>query len=372
MAIEINTVIRIISAFQFMLVALFLLTHKRGNQLGNRILAVFLLSKALSLTESLLYQFKSALSDRFPHAFLIAGTFVFLFGPSIYFYVKSMTYQDFKLKKQDVAHVMPFATYWVFLLFKFHFHSADVKRALLATGYHLSYYAALFINLFLFLQVFGYLVAALLVLRRYRAAIKNSFSSIERINLSWLNNLLWGFILIWVLEFSNFIVLMSTGRSVPLLMTISLVLILIFANFVVFKGLKQPEVFSGIREKQKYKNSVLTQTDKERYLKKLKIYMEREKPYLDPALTLEALAQRLLILPRYLSQVINESLGQNFFDFINHYRVKEATQHLKNPSDKKTILEILYNVGFNSKSAFNCAFKKYTGMTPSEFKNSTN
>jgi AraC-like DNA-binding protein len=97
--------------------------------------------------------------------------------------------------------------------------------------------------------------------------------------------------------------------------------------------------------------------------------MQNEKPYLEPELTLDQLASRLSLKPRVLSQAINVILGQNFYDFINHYRIDEASRLLTNPKDKKiTILEVLYEVGFNSKSSFNTLFKKYTGLTPTELK----
>ncbi len=81
------------------------------------------------------------------------------------------------------------------------------------------------------------------------------------------------------------------------------------------------------------------------------------------------MAGKIGIHPRYLSQIINESLGQNFFDFINHYRIEEAKRMLTQTLDEHiTVLEVLYEVGFNSKSAFNTAFKRHTGVTPTEFK----
>ncbi|HEY8734249.1 MAG TPA: helix-turn-helix domain-containing protein, partial [Puia sp.] len=98
-------------------------------------------------------------------------------------------------------------------------------------------------------------------------------------------------------------------------------------------------------------------------------YMQDKKPYLEPELNLEQLASQLFIKPKLLSQAINEILGQNFYDFINRHRIEEAARLLTNPKDKKiTILEVLYEVGFNSKSSFNTLFKKYTGLTPTEFR----
>jgi len=102
---------------------------------------------------------------------------------------------------------------------------------------------------------------------------------------------------------------------------------------------------------------------------RLRQFMQTEKPWLSPDLSLEELASSIGQKPKMLSLVINETLGQNFFDFINHYRIDEAKRLLTNPVDKKiTVSEVLYAVGFNSKSSFNTLFKKYTGLTPTEFR----
>jgi AraC-like DNA-binding protein len=72
---------------------------------------------------------------------------------------------------------------------------------------------------------------------------------------------------------------------------------------------------------------------------------------------------------RQLSVLINQYLNQHFFDFVNEYIINKAKEILKNPEKKEvTILEILYEVGFNSKSSFNTAFKKHTGLTPTQFR----
>ena len=71
---------------------------------------------------------------------------------------------------------------------------------------------------------------------------------------------------------------------------------------------------------------------------------------------------------RYLSQVINAHTGLNFYDFISQYRIEEAKKILSEPFTNKTVLEVLYEVGFNSKSSFNTAFKKFTGVTPTHYK----
>jgi len=109
--------------------------------------------------------------------------------------------------------------------------------------------------------------------------------------------------------------------------------------------------------------------EKEKIVRTIQHYMQNGKPWLEPELTVYQLASRLSLKPRLLSQAINEILGQNFYDFINRYRIEEASRLLTHPKDDKiTILEVLYEVGFNSKSSFNTLFKKYTGLTPTAFR----
>jgi AraC-like DNA-binding protein len=119
----------------------------------------------------------------------------------------------------------------------------------------------------------------------------------------------------------------------------------------------------------KYRKSALTGEQAEKILARLVNVMEHDKPYLEMGLTLHMLADKLEVSPHHLSQVINEKLDKSFFDFVNEYRVGEAKKALADSeSDRFSILGIAMEAGFNSKSAFYTAFKKYTGMTPSQFK----
>jgi AraC-like DNA-binding protein len=122
-------------------------------------------------------------------------------------------------------------------------------------------------------------------------------------------------------------------------------------------------------DEKKYKTSALLPETVESVLPRLMLLMEQEKAFLDADLTLNKLAQQLNVHYNHLSQIINERLKRSFNDFINSYRIEEAKKKLENPEEnKKTILEIAYETGFYSKSVFNTAFKKFTGMTPSEFR----
>jgi len=94
-------------------------------------------------------------------------------------------------------------------------------------------------------------------------------------------------------------------------------------------------------------------------------------PYLDPSFSIKQMAEKLNIHHKKLSQILNQGFKQNFSEFVNSYRIEKAKEMLLNEKyEKHTVLEILWECGFNSKSAFNVAFKKFTSQSPLEFKKS--
>ncbi|NJL14626.1 MAG: helix-turn-helix transcriptional regulator [Microscillaceae bacterium] len=119
-----------------------------------------------------------------------------------------------------------------------------------------------------------------------------------------------------------------------------------------------------------YQKSGLKEEQAERYAQKLRTYMQAAQPFLDAELSLNTLAESLGLSANHLSQVINGQFGQNFFDFVNQYRVEEVKKRLQDPAQAHfTLLAIAESCGFKSKSSFNSAFKRFTGQTPSAFKN---
>lgn len=120
---------------------------------------------------------------------------------------------------------------------------------------------------------------------------------------------------------------------------------------------------------EKYKTSALQPEKVDEVVPKLVRLMEEERLFLDPDLTLRDLSQRLRIHYNHLSRIINERFGLNYNDFINRYRIEEAKKKLTDEEQREsTILDILLSTGFYSKSVFNTAFKKFTGITPSEYR----
>ncbi len=370
MAIDLLDIISIITVFQLLLLAIFLLNYKKGNRLSNQILSAFLLSNALLIANFILFRLKILTFAGCPYFYFIGRSFYFLLMPLLYLYTKSLCYCNFALKKKDIFHLAPFAVSVSFLIIHFHIRAAQNYGGTVTQAFTMS--DQVIFSGALHIQILSYIIATLRTLQIYRSELKKLFSFVERIDLSWLFFLLIGFILMWIIDVTNSVsaIVHIGSRGVHYVLTlISLTINFVFATVIVYRGLKQPAIFSGIEEKPKYPKQELSDSDGERYATQLVSYMESQKPYLVSSLSINELAWKLLMSPRSLSQVINGCMKQNFFDFVNSYRIEEAKRILLDPSSRdKTILDVLYEVGFNSKSVFNNAFKKHTGMTPTQFR----
>lgn len=355
-----------ITIFLFVFFSFFLLSLKTGNTLSNKLFAVFLFSKAVCFSNYMFFRFEPFFVSISPHMFFIGESFEFLLGPAIFLYTLSLAYRDFKLRAYHLLHLTPFFVHLGFMSYKFHFFASDIKIRLLE-GYALNYWESVVNYSAIYLHILIYCAAALYVLSAYRAELKKIFSSIENMKLRWLSMIIIGFIVLWAtaaLDFTGEI----SGYDFFNLDEVSTVFLFIFANLIIYMGLKQPKIFSGIRIGNNNHEFSLNESQRNRYLEKLNSMMKSQKFYLNPTLTLNELAEKVSVPPRYLSYVINKSFGQNYYDFINTYRIEESKLLLiKNKRENRTVLEILYQAGFNSKSVFNAAFKKHTGMTPSQF-----
>ncbi|MDP3353716.1 MAG: helix-turn-helix domain-containing protein, partial [Flavobacteriaceae bacterium] len=212
--------------------------------------------------------------------------------------------------------------------------------------------------------------------------IFNNFSYSEEIDLDWLRKLVYIFGIIWSALMIIAIIHHVFKLYSMVFCTDGLFLSLsIFILLIGYFGLRQKEIFNNLHIETsdfikdipiKYVGLTLKEADIDYYIKKLKHHMINEKPYLISNLTLPQLAANLEIPSHHLSKVINENFENNFFDFINQYRIEEVKAKLTDPKFKNfSLLGIALDSGFNSKSAFNRVFKKMTGLTPSKYKEMT-
>jgi AraC-like DNA-binding protein len=123
------------------------------------------------------------------------------------------------------------------------------------------------------------------------------------------------------------------------------------------------------RPAKKYANSKMTVEERAAILDAVQRVMDQRKPFLNPELNIDELASLVNCSRHRLSQALNETLDQSFYDFVNHHRVEQAMQLLTDESrEAHKISSIAYDAGFNSLSTFNDVFKKVTGLTPSQYK----
>jgi len=372
MTIRLLDIISLITTFQLLLLAIVIINYQKGKRVSNNILAAFMLVNAILVGNFVLFRLRIIKFDDCQVIYFLGNSSYLLLAPLLYLYTKSLCYEDFKFRKIDLLHFLPYILVSVILMIDYFIRTSGIAEDFIGQVSSTTLLGRIIKNGVLHLQILLYMILTFRTIQVYQQELKEQFSSIEYINLSWLLFLLIGFILMWLMDMAGFIfsfIDIQVRNIQNVLLFFSLLINFVFATIIVYKGLNYPELFSGIEQKRKYARSKLTRQESEQYIKKLTDIMKMEKPYLEPSVCLTDLANKLSISPRYLSQAINDLLNQNFFDLINTYRIEETKRIFSNPSNtKKTVLEILYEVGFNSKSVFNTAFKKHTGMTPTEYR----
>ncbi len=353
-------------SFQLLFVGIFLITHQKGNRRNNIILG--LIFTLISWNMAMLTMSINGIMLGEPYLQIVDDGFFLLYGPLIYFYTKGVMFRDFRLSPRNVLHLLPFLFLTVILLYSsastWHLDDEGISTDLGPKFY--------IITSFMYMHFYFYLGLSYRSLWRYRKIIKSKFSQTDHIHLDWLSFTLNTFgVITFISLIHNFILLTTDSSAFIITLILLLIFVFYFVNRVILKALRQPEIFGGISTDDliKYKGSNLTSDQVEEHRNKLLTLMKTEKPYLNPKISLADLAQELSISSKHLSQVINQSYHKNFFDFINMYRIEEAQQAFRESIDQKlTVLEVMYRVGFGSKSSFNTAFKKETGQTPTEYR----
>jgi AraC-like DNA-binding protein len=359
-------IVYFIIVFQLMIFSVFLFI-RRVNYLSNYILGLQLIAQAAGIFAGFFYNHFGHLSDISLRMMYSGYSFEFLWGPTFYLYIKSLVYSDFKLNRLQLKHFFPFVVFFSLSLVSLIPFGAEEKRIVLKS---LTYvFTDFHLDSFIRLQVLFYIVQSVRVYFAVQKKVKESCLSVSKESISWIRFLIAGFAVSF--SVSAPIVLLNLyifNNQASLTKLMIMLPYCIYFNIIFFKAWFQPGIFAGVEVNVKYKTSKLTKEEAEGLISKLNNHMTQNKPYLKSDLTLNQLAGALDIPPRTLSQIINEYFSQNFYDYINRLRIEESKQMLTDTSCKKTVLEILYAVGFNNKSAYNIAFRRATGLTPTEYR----
>lgn len=374
MQIDVPNFLLAASVTQAVVLSSFLLLPSNFRQTSNKLLVVVLLSIAAEYAELFLYG--TGMTVLHPNYAYIGTLVTVLQPPAIYLYTKSLMYRSFEIEPRHSVHLIPFFVAVGVFFFGYYLQPVDVKVHILMDqdlpGMPTSLPLALVIHgVFL-----SYLIYSVVALRKFAASVRNIFSDIESKQISWLKLLLSGYAVVWMVSLAyclSFYIFKSTGETGYVLMVAG-VSGFIFINMLVIHALKQPAIFSGLtkeeaellEERDAGEETALPTIEQKNRVEQ---FMEKEKPFLNANLSLNQLAKQMGISPRDLSFVINHGFGMNFFDFVGDYRIRHATGLLGLREQGKTILTVMYESGFNSKSVFNTAFKQKTGMTPTQYRN---
>lgn len=222
------------------------------------------------------------------------------------------------------------------------------------------------IGLFLVFTTY-YLIRALRLQSQHRRDMMKQFANIERRSLDWLRNMLLVFAVVWLFLGVKQVLWLS-GVSAPYFyVSLSLAEMLSIAAFA-FLALRQPPLpLVADATAPTDRTPLLSEDHMERLASKLTRALMTDRLYADNDLSLRDLSDVTGATKNHISETLSQHLGVNFFDFVNHYRVEEAKRLLAETDD--TVLEIGFEVGFNSRSTFNTAFKKHVGSTPSAYRN---
>lgn len=366
----------ILGAGQGILLSVFLF-KKKENIIANRLLAFTMIAFSIDLLMGIHYV--GGYYKIFPEIIGITQPFPYLYGPSIYLYTLILGHKKDGFKKRYWLHYLPFIIINIYGIFFFFFESPEFKLSVV-NDINISWHLKLIGNMIPFHGVI-YVVLTYLEAKNFNAKLKQSYSNVDQINLRWLAFLIVATTIIWGIVILSYVLNFLYGEQFQANMLIYIA-ISIFIYSIGYKSLRQPEVkllietenFSSDTKSMElkstsYKKSGLSSETADEYLKKLLNLMQDKKPYVDNKINLSDLSSMLGISSHNLSEIINTKLNQNFYDFINNYRVEEVKKLIEQDKNMSfSILALGYDAGFSSKSAFYSAFKKFCNQTPAQYR----
>lgn len=352
-------------AFQGLILAIAINRIKDRNLLANRLLTFFILLISIVLISRLVYEEGVTIWQTWPHLFLIPDLPMFLYGPILYFYIKSLLLKKSEEETNWWLHFIPFAAHLLVLSY-YCFESREVYLNRILTGDLWEVPYAAWASL---LHIAIYLLWSHTIVRNYEKQIAGKLSYKPQVKFLKTFHLLigvcWG---AWL--YSNLAELLP---ELPTIFFFSYHLSWVAMSFITitlsYYAMGQQEVFKIHLEKERYAGSGLSLAQLEALDQQLQELMQHKKPYLNSTLSRRQLAEQVGIHPKDLSRIINERYDMNFFDFINSYRVQEFKKIVEQKEFQHlSLLGMAYEAGFNSKTTFNTSFKKCTGLTPSEYR----
>ena len=360
-------VLCVLGALQSVLLGTVLLCAKH-NRTANRLLGAFAWIAGIIIAAAVMKS--SGVYVRFPHLSFVPDPFYFLAVPLLFLYVRTLISPQ-SLRPRDAWHLAPAVGVAVYLS-PWYLQSPEAKRLVLLQLEQAAFPQWFYIkSVGLLIQGLGYIGATLWSVYRHDRTMERPARAARAYVSRNARFVIAVLVVFWiagvfrVLRFFGYLDQFAVQENLILPLMIA-----VLVYFVCYSALRHPDTLYGPPDAaKKYERSGLSPEAAEAGLQRLTAYMSAQKPYLDGDLTLQDLASKVDLVPNHLSQIINDSWKMGFQEFLNSHRVKAAEAMLLDPSfADRSILDVAYEAGFNSKSAFNAAFQRHRGMTPSEFR----
>ncbi len=361
-----NLLYLIVSGGLFLTTFLLMSKPNRVNHKANNWLSLFLFWLSLIFLEECLRILGLPTNGSFIEEALSLPLFVI--APTFFLSVRHFVRPQEKTHKTALLHLLPVLFYMAFML------GASILADKNPVGISMRFfgdYLSAAITVLIFLQVICYLFLSMRTINTHQKNIKLFASNVETIDLSWLQHFIYGVVFMVLLWFIQVVF-----PDVP---DITAVGYFIAVYYLAYFALNQKEIFPfsekerldvlEIIESKPDKAALLPDLATEEEGKRLNELMLNEKPYLDNDLSLPKLAKLFNTSTHQLSHLLNTGFGENFYDYVNRYRVEESKRLLTDSNYRHlSMVGIAFEAGFNSKTAFNTAFKKFAGSTPSGFR----
>lgn len=290
-------------------------------------------------------------------------------GPLLLFYVIALTEDAFNLSRRHLMHLIPIV-FGIFWLAVFNIRGSDLNfNNIPPTEFHRQITNAVW-HLIKTLPFF-YALAAVNRVRLYRIGLQNQYSDFSLTEPSWLKILSLGFLCCWSFSLLIHVIANTLAINMPEISdffgitenyVIFILINALFINSVV-------HTHSLLTTKPEISRDKINEKITESAIQKVQEGMELHKFFLKHNLNIEEFSKRINLPVKEVSAVINKHYNTNFFEFMNSYRVEEAKRLLSDSAHiDMTIMDILLEAGFNSKSAFHRFFNRLVGISPSEFR----
>ena len=366
-----NTIILLGSLQGFML-SFLLVSSKQFNKKSNQFLALLVFVISMQILHNMLLDID--IGNNYPFLPYLPLAWNLLIPFTLYYFIQYLIKPDYKIQSWEYLPLVPFVLQ---ILFRSVFCVFYLFQPSLMDKYHTVWVWGCYS--FELLAVIYCLVVLILIVRkltRYEQNLLENYAEIGDKSLRWLKNtMLFTFVLwvIWALPFGYMVGIGSEVLPSVYLLSLGMGLIIYWLGYSMYfrrdlfeSPMMVQETIAATSSPSKTPElSIKT----EEHFRRLLVLMEQEELYAEPELSMTLLAEKLGLSNGYLSQIINQKEGKNFFEFVNTYRVEAVKRKLKDPKfDHFSILGIAMDAGFKSKSTFNAVFKKMTGQTPSAFR----